>query len=294
MPPWLPDTAKSRVDLAQYYSNVRNMDEFLGELTRKLEASGQADQTLVVFTGDHGIPVQRGKTSVYPAGTHVPCFFKGPNVKGGRMLKTPVSQLDFNPTFLDVYGLEAEQVCHGKSLWPILSGKQDRFVDRSTVMTETNNSFMSTPGKKGDTTAARAVCDGRYYYIGNLIQDKTSLPETEAIHVGSGHGEYGDPGPQYANDLHDETVRHKNDQPLPYELLRQLCMSDAPLEELYDLDADPWAVMNLIDDPAHTEVLLRLRQEFSSWREATNDQNVHPKQIPRRSSTRLPARGPDR
>ena len=85
-------------------------------------------------------------------------------------------------------------------------------------MTETNNSFMSAPAHRGDSTAARAVCDGRYYYIGNLIQDSVTLPEIEAIHVGSGHGEYGDPGPQYAIDLHDETVRHKETQPLPYEL----------------------------------------------------------------------------
>lgn len=284
MPPWLPDTPKSRVDLAQYYSNVRNIDEFVGELMRKLEASGQADQTMVVFTGDHGIPVQRGKTSVYPAGTHVPCFIRGPGTKVGRSLNTPVSHLDFNPTFLEVYGLEAEDNCHGKSLWPILSGEQDHFNDRSTVMTETNNSFMSTPGRKGDTTAARAVCDGRYYYIVNLIQERTTLPESEAIYVGSGHGEYGDPGPQYAIDLHDETVRQKDEQPLPYELLRQLCMSDAPQEELYDLDADPWAVNNLIDDPAHAEVLIRLREELAEWRRSTDDQDIHPKQIPRRTT----------
>ena len=105
----------------------------------------------------------------------------------------------------------------------------------------------------------------------NLIQTKTTLPEEKAINIGTGHGEYGDPGPQYAIDLHDETVRQKDEQPLPYELLRQLCMGDAPKEELYDLDADPWAVKNLVNDPAHAETLAKMRAEMKHWRTCTKD-----------------------
>lgn len=288
MLPWLPDAPASRVDLAQYYSCIRNIDEFVGKMLKALEDSGQASRTIVVFTGDHGIGCQRGKTSVYPAGTQVPCFIKGPGVKTGRTLSTPVSQIDFNPTFLEAFGVAPQAVCHGKSLWPILSGKEDTLTNRQTIMTETNNSFMSAPGRNGNTTAARAVCDGRYYYIGNLIQEKTTLPEAKALFVGSGDGEYGNPGPQYAIDLHDDTVRSKDKQPLPYELLRQLCMGDAPKEELYDLDADPWGVKNLINDSAQAETLARMRKEFAEWRTFTKDADVHPSTIPRRTAPAKP------
>ncbi len=287
MLPWLPDTPAARIDLAQYYSNVLVIDEFVGSMMRKLEASGQADRTIVVFTGDHGIPVQRGKTSVYPAGTQVPCFIKGPGVAGQRVIKTPISQCDFNPTFLEAFGVAAEPDCHGSSLWPILAGKADFVMGRQTVMTETNNSFMSTQTKsnqRGNQTAARAVCDGRFYFIANVVQDKIKLPESEALFVGSGFGEYGDPGPQYEIDLHDETIRQKDQQPLPYELLRQLCMSDAPPEELYDLDSDPWAINNLIHNPKYTKTAEKMRAEMVSWREQTNDVNVHPSNIPRRTN----------
>jgi N-sulfoglucosamine sulfohydrolase len=285
MLPWLPDTPAARIDIAQYYSNIQTVDDFVDDMLKRLAASGQESRTLVVFTGDHGIGVQRGKTSIYPAGTQVPFFIRGPGVKGGRVINAPVSQMDLNPTFLETFGVQPEKVCHGKSLWPILSGRQDAFPDRQTIMTETNNSFMSAPGHRGDTTAARAVCDGRYYYIGNIIQEKVQVPEEKALFVGSGHGEYGDPGPQYAIDLHDETVRHRKDQPVPYELLRQLCMSDAPKEELYDLDTDPWAVKNLIDDPAHAEALARLRNQFTQWRKFTNDSDQHPRLLKRRGDT---------
>jgi N-sulfoglucosamine sulfohydrolase len=270
MLPWLPDTPAARIDLAQYYSCILNIDGFVGEMLKRLETSGQAGSTIVVFTGDHGIGVQRGKTSVYPAGTQVPCYIKGPGIKGGRTLATPVSQMDFNPTFLEAFGVGPEPVCHGKSLWPILSGKTDALPDRATIMTETNHGFASAP-KTAKPTKARAVCDGRFYYIGNVYQDTFRGPPEKALSIGSGNGEYGDPGQQYGIDLHDESIREKDRQPLPYELLRQLCMADAPKEELYDLNADPWAVKNLIDDPAHLETLARLRQEFHVWRTTSQD-----------------------
>ncbi len=270
MLPWLPDTPAARVDIAQYYSCIRNIDAFVGEMLKQLEASGQAENTLIVFTGDHGIGYARGKTSVYPAGTHVPCYIKGPGIKPGRIVGAPVSQMDFNPTFLEAFGIAPQPVCHGKSLWPILSGKSDALPDRTTVMTETNHGLASAP-KSSKPTKARAVCDGRFYYIRNVYQDTFRGPVEEAISIGSGNGEYGDPGAQYSIDLHDEAVRHKADQPLPYELLRQLCMNDAPKEELYDLDADPWAVKNLIHDDAHAENLTRLRNELTAWRASTND-----------------------
>ena len=284
MLPWMPDTPAARVDLAQYYSCVRNIDEFVGTMLKKLEASGQAERTIVVFTGDHGIGYARGKTSIYPAGTQVPLYIKGPGIMTGRVIGAPVSQMDFNPTFLEAFGLAPIEKTHAHSLWPILSGKADALPDRRTIMTETNNSLMSQVGIRGDGTMARAVCDGRFYYIGNLIQTRTTLPEEKAINIGTGDGEYGDPGPQYAIDLHDETVRHKADQPLPYELLRQLCMGDAPPEELYDLDADPWGVKNLIPGPAHADTFARMRKEFADWRTATDDRDVHPKTIPRRAA----------
>ena len=284
LPPWLPDTPASRIDLAHYFSCVQIIDAFVGDMLARLQASGQAERTIVVFTGDHGIPCQRGKMTVYPAGTQVPCYIKGPGIKAGRTLSTPISQMDFNPTFLEAFGLPLIEDTHATSLWPILSGKSDALPERRTIITETNHSFMSAPGNKADTTAARAVCDGRYYFIRTHIQAKFTGPEEKALFIGSGHGEYGDPGPQYAIDFHDDTVRQKAAQPLPYELLRQLCMSDAPEEELYDLDADPWAVKNLIHDPAHAEAATMLRGELKHWRDITNDPDIHPSQIARRTS----------
>ncbi len=281
MLPWLPDTEKSRVDIAQYYSNVHNIDDFVGTILSKLSASGQEDNTLVIFSPDHGIPVQRGKTSIYPAGTQVPCYVKGPGVIGGRMLEMPVSQMDFFPTFLETYGIMPQKKIHGQSLWPILNGAQNHFPDRETIMTETNVKNSSAP-RELSNTVARAVSDGRYYYIKNVLQDTWTGKEEEAIYIGSGSGEYGDSAGIYYIDLHNESIRIKDENPLPYELLRQLCMNDAPDEELYDLKADPWAVNNLVDDPDYASVLGRMRNEMDYWRNRSDDKDQHPSSSPRR------------
>lgn len=277
MPPYLVDTPAARIDLAQYYSCVQSVDEAVGDLMTKLANSGQESETLVVFSPDHGIPIARGKTSIYPAGTQVPLFLKGPGVQGGRSLTTPVSQIDLNPTFLEAFGITSQTYRHGRSLWPILSGANDAFEDRKTILTETNNRLSSAPPGTGNTLA-RAVTDGRFYYISNVFQDTWDGTEEAAIYVGSGSGEYGDARTTmnagyvvYAIDLHDDAVRNKAEQPVPYELLRQLCMSDAPAEELYDLDADPWAVNNLAEDPSYASIKATLRGEMARWRLRTED-----------------------
>jgi arylsulfatase A-like enzyme len=60
------------VDIAQYFSCVRKIDAFVGDMLKKLEASGQADHTIVVFTVDHGIGCARGKASVYTTSRPIP------------------------------------------------------------------------------------------------------------------------------------------------------------------------------------------------------------------------------
>jgi len=203
----------------------------------------------------------------------------------GAGVAAALAAMDFNPTFLEAFGLPPLPNTHASSLWPVLSGKTDQVAGRKSVLTEANGTYPSfkSQGRAVDAKAARAVCDGRFYYIANIIQERTTLPEEKAVNIGTGFGEYGDSGPQYAMDLHDETVRQKTAQPVPYELLRQLCMGDSPKEELYDLESDPWGVKNLATDPAHATTLATMRAEMKHWREFTGDRDVHPKTISRRT-----------
>src|SRR5690606_12981875 len=70
--PHLPDVAEVRSDIADYYWEVQRFDNELGELVDRLRSMGELDNTLIVVTGDHGMPFPRCKANVYDSGARVP------------------------------------------------------------------------------------------------------------------------------------------------------------------------------------------------------------------------------
>ncbi len=78
MPPFLPDTPVCRAELAQYYQSVSRIDQGLGRLIEILKEAGKYDDTLIIFTSDHGIAFPGGKTTVYEGGMRVPLVVKLP------------------------------------------------------------------------------------------------------------------------------------------------------------------------------------------------------------------------
>jgi N-sulfoglucosamine sulfohydrolase len=259
--PFMPDTEVARKDLSRYFSMVQLVDDWTKVLLDDLEEAGLLEHTLVIFTPDHGMPYQRGKVACYPAGTQVPLIIMGPGVKEGIRIDAPVSHLDLMATILEFLEIEAPEVQHGRSLWPLLSGEITEFPDRKTVLTETNAWYK-----------ARAVSDGTWYYVRNFTQPKNK---------NAGDDPWSNPPmnidlwlpthKHYDNLVFSETVRVKEDQPLPFELLAQIVEGRLPEEELYNLENDPWAVQNLAGDKAHKKQLKQMRKELSDWQEKTND-----------------------
>lgn len=72
LPPYHPDTPAIRRDWAEYYDHMETMDTWVGEILQELEESGEADNTIVFYYGDHGGVLARSKRFVYETGTHVP------------------------------------------------------------------------------------------------------------------------------------------------------------------------------------------------------------------------------
>jgi N-sulfoglucosamine sulfohydrolase len=259
--PFLPDTEVARKDLARYFAMVQLVDDWTRVLVDALEKSGLADSTLVIFTPDHGMPYQRGKVACYPAGTQIPLIIVGPGVKKGVRIDAPVSHVDLMATILEFLEIEAPEVQHGRSLWPILRGEVDSFHDRKTILTETNSWYK-----------ARAVTDGRWYYVRNF---------TQPFHQAAGDDPWSNPPmnidlwlpthQHYDNQVYTETIRAKEKYPLAYELLAQIVEGRLPEEELYDLENDPWATRNLAGDKAQKEVLNSMRRELKIWQKKTND-----------------------
>jgi N-sulfoglucosamine sulfohydrolase len=265
VPECYPDVPAVRQDIADYYGGIECIDSIFQSVLDTLESKGELDNTLIIFTSDHGIGLHRAKQSIYAAGLHIPLLVRGPDTKGGQKINHPVSHLDVSPTVLNYFGIAQPESMIGKSLRPILTGSQSGFPDRPTILTACHRYY-----------SARAVTDGEYYYIRNLSQPKGgTLAKPERV---LNQDQYLS-GKPWFNRSYDATVAAK-DTP-QHTLLKQIVEGGLPDEELYDLANDPWMVNNIIDDAKHGALLPELRSQLIDWRRLSGDT---PENLRRRST----------
>ncbi len=173
VPPYLPDTPAMRADLQEYFGTVELADQCAGGILKALDKAGVRGNTLVIYTSDQGEGYHRAKASAYAAGTHVPLVFQGPGIVKNLTTDTLASETDLMPTIIDFLKLPIPATVQGKSLKPLLTGATKTLPDRKYVFME-HNSHGPT---ESEIYPSRAVFDGRYYYIKNLIPGKSyTLP----------------------------------------------------------------------------------------------------------------------
>jgi arylsulfatase A-like enzyme len=106
---------------------VKRLDEALGRLLDALKSLGQLDNTIVLFTCDHGnhFKTRNGeyKRSCHDASLRVPTAFSGPGFNGGGALRQLVSLVDLPPTLLDAAGIAVPAHMAGRSILPLLGGR---------------------------------------------------------------------------------------------------------------------------------------------------------------------------
>jgi len=263
VPPELADTKLMREDLSDYYSDVQSLDLCLGGAIKALNESGKLDNTLIIYTSDHGWPYHRAKATVYDAGTNVPLIISGLGITKGKVVKDGVSLIDLMPTILDCAKIKIPKNVQGISLLPILENKKGA-KGRNLVFTEHH------AHGPGHFYPSRSVNDGRFHYIVNLMPVlEYHLPE-----------DLTNKNDAWGNTAYDATVNAKNEFPIQYELLQKTI--NRPPEELYDLHTDPGEINNLVDDSRYANFLKKMRAAMKKWRQETNDKIDNPNKIIRR------------
>jgi arylsulfatase A-like enzyme len=129
MPP--QSDAQLREIIANYYSMISLIDHQVGRILAALHDEGLADDTLVVYSsdhgdwlGDHGL-VLKGPM-FYEGLLRVPLLLRGPGVPAGQVRDDPVSTLDLTATFGDIAGVSMPAAAHSRSLLPLLQGQGER------------------------------------------------------------------------------------------------------------------------------------------------------------------------
>lgn len=125
-----PRTAEDvRRDLAVYYAVVTNLDKQIGRILDCLEATGQADRTIVIFTSDQGLAMGshglRGKQNMYEHTIGTPLVWRGPGITRGRKTAAQCYLRDLYPTVCELLGIEIPETVQGRSLVPVIRGELD-------------------------------------------------------------------------------------------------------------------------------------------------------------------------
>jgi arylsulfatase A-like enzyme len=252
VPAYYPDNPVIRKDLAQLYDRVAIMDGQVADVLARLEEDGLADDTLVLFFGDNGRGMPRDKRWVYDGGIHVALLARWPGgIDAGTVRTDLVSFVDLAPTMLAVAGVDVPAHMPGR----VFLGRQATDPPR----------YVFAAADRADEAhdRIRAVREERWKYIRNH-----------------------QPGTPYG-----QSIAFRNQLQSMQEILRLGAMDllvppadwyfrqTKPVEELYDVDADPDEVVNLAGSPAHADVLARMRQAHDDWVARSGDLGTVPEAV---------------
>jgi len=244
LPPYFPDTPAVRECVGKYHDNVTALDYLVGDVLRLIDQQGWTKNTLVVFFGDHGWGLSRGKRWCYDSGTRVPLLARWPGViEPGTVRDDLVCLLDVAPTFLAVAGAEIPSAMNGRViLGPKIQPAPKYLFSARDRMDEAYDRIRSVRGS-------------RYRYIRNF------------------HPEL--PYAQYINSM-DEMPIMKDWRRLAFEgklnpAQMQFFARSKPKEELYDLESDPYEIHNLAGSAEHQAILLEMRAALDQWITETKD-----------------------
>ena len=262
MPPSLPDVAAVREDMADYLGECQAVDAYLGVLLQRLEEAGQMEKTLIVLSGDHGMPgVPDGKPGGVP----------------GRVVDDLVRLPDLAPTFLEVAGVPVPEGLYGRSLLPLLQSEKAGQIDpeRHWVLFGRER-HVDIAREDALPYPMRGLRTREFLYIRNFAPERWPLGSP---------GQIGDSSTPSAGELEQNTMtafadmdtsptkawlvahRHEPEWKPYYER----AFGKRPAEELYDLAKDPGQLVNVAADPAEAETKAALGKRLDAGLAATGD-----------------------
>lgn len=229
----LPDTPEVRADVAAFKASARSLDHGVGMVLNQLDASGLMDDTLVIFTTDHGMPFPGAKATLYDRGLGVMLVLRGPEpFNGGRVIDALVSHIDIYPTVCEYLEIERPPFLQGVSLLGLLHGHT----------TSAREEVFAGSTWHAAYEPQRAVRTARHKYIRRWGERLTPV------------------------------LANTDDGPSKDLLLRNGWAERViPKEQLYDLVFDPNEANNLLEDPTYAGVLADLRGRLQAWMVDTDD-----------------------
>ena len=241
VPPYLIDSAETRTSIAQHYDNIAFMDTQVQSILEALAEDGLEDNTIVVFTTDHGDPFPRAKRAIYDSGTHVPFIIRYPSGEEAGTVETRLTSfVDIAPTVLRWAGMA-----------------QPDFIQGQDLVTAAPRSYVFAGRDRMDQVQdrARSVRNERFKLIQNFMSDtpyfrplvfRDMFPSMQSLWRAQASGQLTEKQAFYFQ-------------------------ASRPNYELYDLKADPHEINNLAGKPDYEKELNRLIAALEDWYEQVGD-----------------------
>lgn len=248
LPPYYADTPFIRRDWANGLEQMQIVDRQVGELLKRLEDEGLADNTIVFFIGDHGRCHIRGKQFLYDGGIRIPMILRWPGkIEPGQVNDDLVMSIDICATLLEAASIAAPVPLHGKSLFSE-EVKQRKYV------------FAARDKMDDAHDAMRAIRSKQHKLILNLMPERAWCQFSHYK-----EGAYPALAEMNVLNLKGELTPEQS----------AFMARTKPEIELFDLQKDPHEVDNVADDLAYATVKAELLAELEAWRiNVIKDQGV--------------------
>lgn len=267
VPEFYPNTEEIRSDIADYYFEVQRWDSDVAKAIQLLEEAGELDNTIIVMTGDHGMPFPRCKGNLYDYGTRVPLAIRwGNQIESGQRVSDFVSFTDFAPTFLKAVGISIPEQMTGKSILPILKNEKNQKIDKEhdfiVYGRERHTPAQEIPEMVG--YPSRAIRTDQWLLILNLETERwpAGVPEGSTHPMNNFSDCDNSPTKTYL-------IENKDDAELSK--YYKLSFSKRPAVELYDCNTDKYQINNLAGKPEYSDILSKLRKQLIKYLVSTYD-----------------------
>jgi uncharacterized sulfatase len=270
-----------RADVTDYLGEIQAWDAGVGVIVRVLEEIGELDATLLVASGDHGMPgVPGGKCNLYDFGVGVALMARGPGIAGGRVVDDFVNLMDLAPTFLEAGGVRPPAAMTGRSILDVLRSEKSGLVDSSRTWVVTGRERHVADAREGRLPYPhRALRTAGFLYVRNFAPDRWPMGRP-------GFDEGGEAPPAAVLERNTFAAFPDMDaSPTKAWLIGQrdapawrwhytYAFAKRPGEELYDLRADPDQARNVALNPAYADRRRELEAQLLTVLKETGDPRV--------------------
>ena len=232
VPKYIPNNHDTRKEFASMQGAIKKMDDSVGKIINILKRTNLYENTIILFTTDHGIPFPRAKGTLYDAGIETSLIISYPKLKiKNKKFKELISNIDILPTLLDFAKIKIPKIIQGKSFYPLIMNK--KYNQNKHIFAEKTYHDLFDP--------IRCIRDKNYKLIINFDSDKIIRVPGDVMM-----------GPTYKT------------------MLKQM-INVRDRYELYHIKTDKFERKNLAQNMKYKKIRQNLLKKIAKWMKSTKD-----------------------